>query len=184
MHLATDIILQFPFYGAIMGMMYLDGGLGSVLVNAITSVATAHTMPIFTFLSACLVNLFIPSQGGQFTVQGPLIVELQRPYPVLTWSTASMRLCWAMSVRTCFSLVCHPCPVRSWHEAERCMGLYGIYLRVLDWHHLSRPVFYPHVCLNETPHHELMLGTYPCCCTPLFEWQLAAGECSCCLVGA
>lgn len=27
MHLATDIILQFPFYGAIMGMMYLDGGL-------------------------------------------------------------------------------------------------------------------------------------------------------------
>ena len=52
MHLATDIILQFPFYGAIMGMMYLDGGLGSVLVNAITSVATAHTMPIFTFLSA------------------------------------------------------------------------------------------------------------------------------------
>ena len=81
MHLATDIILQFPFYGAIMGMMYLDGGLGSVLVNAITCVATAHTMPIFTFLSACLVNLFIPSQGGQFTVQGPLIVEAAKAIP-------------------------------------------------------------------------------------------------------
>ena len=75
LHLATDIIMQFPFYGAIMGMMYIEGGLGSVLISAITSVATAQTLPVFTFLSACLVNLFIPSQGGQFTVQGPLIVQ-------------------------------------------------------------------------------------------------------------
>lgn len=75
MHLATDVMLQFPFYGAIMGMMYVEGGLGSVIVNAIVSVANAQTMPIFSFLSASIVNLFIPSQGGQFTVQGPLIVE-------------------------------------------------------------------------------------------------------------
>lgn len=75
MHLATDVMLQFPFYGAIMGMMYIENGLGAALVNAIVSVANAQTMPIFSFLSACIVNLFIPSQGGQFTVQGPLIVE-------------------------------------------------------------------------------------------------------------
>ena len=75
LHLATDIIMQFPFYGAIMGMMYLEGGLGSVLITAITSIATARSLPVFTFLSACLVNCFIPSQGGQFTVQGPLIVQ-------------------------------------------------------------------------------------------------------------
>ena len=74
MHLATDVMLQFPFYGAIMGMMYIEGGLGGVLVNAMVSVANAQTLPIFSFLSACIVNLFIPSQGGQFTVQGPLIV--------------------------------------------------------------------------------------------------------------
>jgi short-chain fatty acids transporter len=81
MHLATDVMLQFPFYGAIMGMMYIDGGLGSVLINAMISVANAQTMPIFTFLSACVVNLFIPSQGGQFTVQGPLIVEAAKAIP-------------------------------------------------------------------------------------------------------
>ncbi|MFQ9389898.1 MAG: TIGR00366 family protein [Coprococcus sp.] len=80
-HLATDVILQFPFYGAIMGMMYVEGGLGSVIVNAIVSVATAQTMPIFSFLSACVVNLFIPSQGGQFTVQGPLIVQAAQSIP-------------------------------------------------------------------------------------------------------
>lgn len=75
MHLATDVMLQFPFYGAIMGMMYVENGLGTVLVNAICSVATAQSLPVFAFLSACVVNLFVPSQGGQFTVQGPLIVE-------------------------------------------------------------------------------------------------------------
>ena len=80
-HLATDVMLQFPFYGAIMQMMYLDGGLGSVLINAMVSVANAHTLPIFTFLSASLVNLFIPSQGGQFTVQGPLIIESIKAIP-------------------------------------------------------------------------------------------------------
>lgn len=74
MHLCTDVMLQFPFYGAIMGMMYIEGGLGEVLINGIVSIATARTLPIWSFLSACLVNLFIPSQGGQFTVQGPLIV--------------------------------------------------------------------------------------------------------------
>ncbi len=74
MHLATDVMLQFPFYGAIMNVMYLENGLGTVLINGIVSVANAQTLPIFTFLSACLVNLFVPSQGGQFTVQGPLIV--------------------------------------------------------------------------------------------------------------
>ena len=81
MHLATDVMLQFPFYGAIMGMMYLDGGLGSVLINAMVSVANAQTLPIFSFLSACIVNLFIPSQGGQFTVQGPLIVAAAKAIP-------------------------------------------------------------------------------------------------------
>ena len=75
MHLATDVMLQFPFYGAIMGMMYVENGLGAVLVNGMVSIATARTLPIFSFLSACIVNLFVPSQGGQFTVQGPLIVE-------------------------------------------------------------------------------------------------------------
>lgn len=75
MHLATDVMLQFPFYGAIMGMMYVENGLGAVLVNAMVSVATARTLPIFAFWSACIVNLFVPSQGGQFTVQGPLIVQ-------------------------------------------------------------------------------------------------------------
>ena len=45
------------------------------------SIANAQTLPIFSFLSACVTNLFIPSQGGQFTVQGPLIVEAAKAIP-------------------------------------------------------------------------------------------------------
>ena len=57
-----------------MGMMYVENGLGAVLINGMVSIANAQTLPIWSFLSACMVNLFVPSQGGQFTVQGPLIV--------------------------------------------------------------------------------------------------------------
>ena len=74
MKLACEIILQFPFYGGIMGIMQ-DSGLASIIVAGIVSIASAATLPIWSFISACVVNLFIPSQGGQFIVQGPLLLD-------------------------------------------------------------------------------------------------------------
>ena len=71
LHLATDIIMQFPFYGAIMGMMYIEGGLGSVLISAITSVATAQTLPVFTFLSALPGQPVHPLSGRSVHRAGP-----------------------------------------------------------------------------------------------------------------
>ena len=32
-------------------------------------------MPIFTLFSAGLVNIFVPSGGGQWAVQGPLVLQ-------------------------------------------------------------------------------------------------------------
>jgi short-chain fatty acids transporter len=72
--LATDVMIQFPFYGGISGMM-TDSGLGVVIVGGFTSMATAQTLPIFSYLSASIVNLFIPSQGGQWIVQGSIIMD-------------------------------------------------------------------------------------------------------------
>lgn len=74
MSLATDVMIQFPFYGGISGMM-ADSGLGQIIVGAFTSIATAQTLPLFSYLSASVVNLFIPSQGGQFIIQGPILME-------------------------------------------------------------------------------------------------------------
>lgn len=70
----SGILIQFPMYFGIMGIMA-----GSGMVNGISdffvSVSTTTTMPIFTFFSAGLVNVFVPSGGGQWAVQGPLVLE-------------------------------------------------------------------------------------------------------------
>jgi short-chain fatty acids transporter len=72
--LATDVMIQFPFYGGISGMM-ADSGLGQIIVGGFTSMATAQTLPLFSYYSASIVNLFIPSQGGQFIIQGPILID-------------------------------------------------------------------------------------------------------------
>ncbi|QGU94564.1 short-chain fatty acid transporter [Clostridium bovifaecis] len=74
MKLGTEIMIQFPFYGGIQGMMS-ESGFGQVVVGAILNVANAQNMPVWSYISASIVNLFIPSQGGQWIVQGPLLVD-------------------------------------------------------------------------------------------------------------
>lgn len=75
MVLSTDVMIQFPFYGAIMGMM-TSSGLGTMIINGMSGFTTAGNMPVVTYISACILNLFIPSQGGQIIVQGPIILPL------------------------------------------------------------------------------------------------------------
>lgn len=73
----AGIILQFPFYAGIMGMMTAANAngvsLAGIITEGILSISTVHTYPLFTFLSAALVNLFVPSAGGQFGVQAPIM---------------------------------------------------------------------------------------------------------------
>lgn len=71
---STGIILQFPFYAGIMGMMTLSGLVG-VFANAIISISTPETFPLASMFSAAFVNFFVPSAGGQWAVQGPILVE-------------------------------------------------------------------------------------------------------------
>lgn len=70
----AGIILQFPLYGGIIGMM-IASGLVEQLANWITRVSTPGTLPLFTFLSAALLNLAIPSGGGQWGIQGPIALQ-------------------------------------------------------------------------------------------------------------
>ena len=68
------IILQYPFYAGIMGMM-ADTGLINVVADGITKISTSETLGFYSFLSGGLVNMFIPSGGGQWAVQGPVMIE-------------------------------------------------------------------------------------------------------------
>ncbi len=74
MRSASEVMLQFPFYGGIMGMM-MASGLGKVLADILIRIASQDTIYMYSFLSAAFVNLFIPSQGGQWIVQGPILME-------------------------------------------------------------------------------------------------------------
>ncbi|MCA9656179.1 MAG: short-chain fatty acid transporter [Myxococcales bacterium] len=69
----TGIILQFPLYGGIMGMMG-GAGLSSALSRWFAE-AGAGAFTVVGFLAAGLLNLFVPSGGGQWAVQGPILVE-------------------------------------------------------------------------------------------------------------
>ena len=70
----SGILIQFPLYFGIMGIIQ-ESGLASLIATTMTYAANDFMLPIYTFLSAAVVNMFIPSGGGQWQVQGPIIVE-------------------------------------------------------------------------------------------------------------
>ena len=70
----SGILIQFPLYFGIMGIMS-SSGMVTQISAFFVSISTATTLPIFTFFSAGLVNIFVPSGGGQWVVQGPIVVE-------------------------------------------------------------------------------------------------------------
>ena len=71
---ATGILIQFPLYFGIMGLMS-GSGLVTSISESMSNFASANTLPILTFFNAGLVNVFVPSGGGQWAIQGPIILE-------------------------------------------------------------------------------------------------------------
>ena len=71
---ASGILIQFPLYFGIMGIMN-HSGMVEIMSAFFVSISNETTFPIFTFISAGIVNVFVPSGGGQWAVQGPIIIE-------------------------------------------------------------------------------------------------------------
>ena len=70
----AGIIFLFPLYAALMGVMK-QSGLGADIAQFFVRIASVETLPVLTFLSAGIVNIFIPSGGGQWVVQGPIALK-------------------------------------------------------------------------------------------------------------
>jgi len=68
------IALQFPLYGGIMGIM-VGTGLAAVVANGFVAISNAQTFYMMQFWGAGLINMFVPSGGGQWVVQGPITIE-------------------------------------------------------------------------------------------------------------
>ncbi|MFT5951914.1 MAG: short-chain fatty acids transporter [Bacteroidia bacterium] len=71
---SSGILIQFPLYFGILALMQ-SGGLIELVSNWFIEVSNTATLPLFTFFSAGLVNIFVPSGGGQWAIQGPIILE-------------------------------------------------------------------------------------------------------------
>ncbi len=74
---ASGIILQFPFYAGIMGIITGVGAsgicMGTVIANACINISNPTTYPLLTFLCAALLNMFVPSGGGHWAIQAPIM---------------------------------------------------------------------------------------------------------------
>lgn len=69
----AGIVIQFPFYAGIMAIM-TQSGLAQSMSEWFVSISSAATLPFWTFISAGIVNLFVPSGGGQWAVQAPVML--------------------------------------------------------------------------------------------------------------
>jgi short-chain fatty acids transporter len=67
------ILLQFPLYGGIMGIM-TGTGLAAAISQAFVAFSTADTLPFWSFVSSNIISLFVPSGGGHWAVQGPFMI--------------------------------------------------------------------------------------------------------------
>nr|WP_111301926.1 short-chain fatty acid transporter [Paracoccus saliphilus] len=69
----AGIVIQFPFYAGIMAIM-VESGLAASLSEWFVSISTAQTLPFWSFIAAGIVNIFVPSGGGQWAVQAPVML--------------------------------------------------------------------------------------------------------------
>ena len=94
---AGGIILQFPFYAGIQGMMVTVGSNGVSLASAISTafvnISTPRTFPVLCYLAAGIVNFFVPPGGGQWAVQGPIMMPAGLELGV-TPAVTAMGIAW------------------------------------------------------------------------------------------
>jgi short-chain fatty acids transporter len=68
-----SLVLQYPLYGGIMGIMTTTG-LAGVISQLFLAFSIGRTLPFWTYVSSLTITLFIPSGGGHWAVQGPFVL--------------------------------------------------------------------------------------------------------------
>ena len=71
---AAGIILLFPFFAGIQGIMS-GSGLAELLAEQLVAVASPATFPVVAWLTGAVINLFVPSGGGEWIVVGPSVLR-------------------------------------------------------------------------------------------------------------
>ncbi len=71
---AGPLLLAYPLYGGILGLIR-DTGLADWFAQLFVSFSSAHTLPFWSYISSNVITLFVPSGGGHWAVQGPVMVK-------------------------------------------------------------------------------------------------------------
>lgn len=98
---AGGIILQFPFYAGIMGIME-GSGLVHLISNWLLAHATYKSFELFCYFSSLIISIFVPSAGGHWAVQAPFMLPAANTLGVEPWKVA-MGVAWGESI---WNVVC------------------------------------------------------------------------------
>ncbi|SHI55948.1 short-chain fatty acids transporter [Dethiosulfatibacter aminovorans DSM 17477] len=91
-NVTSGIMIQFPIYAGIMAMMKTSG-LAAMMSQWFVSVSTQDSFPLTSLLSASIVNIFVPSGGGQWAIQAPIMMPAAADLGVDTAKTI-MAIAW------------------------------------------------------------------------------------------
>jgi short-chain fatty acids transporter len=72
--LLAGIVLQFPFYAGMYGVIQ-GTGLAQILGDAIARLATPGSLPLWLYWYSGLVNYFVPSGGSKWAIEAPYLVD-------------------------------------------------------------------------------------------------------------
>jgi len=70
---AWGIILQFPFYAGIFGLMQ-NTGLGRWIGDLFAEFASRGTYPFVVYVYSAVMNLFVPSAGSKWLIEAPFLI--------------------------------------------------------------------------------------------------------------
>ena len=98
---AAGIILQYPFYAGIMGIMQ-GSGLVFWISDLLLKASTYDTFELYCYFSSLIISVFVPSAGGHWVVQAPFMLPAAAKLGVEPWKVA-MGVAWGESI---WNVVC------------------------------------------------------------------------------
>lgn len=93
--LLSGVVLQFPFYAGMYGVI-LGTGLAEIVGEAIAATANPETLPVWLYWYSGIVNYFVPSGGSKWAIEAPYLVDaatrlgVSTPHVVMAYAWGDM----------------------------------------------------------------------------------------------
>ncbi|GAA2356477.1 TIGR00366 family protein [Nonomuraea africana] len=71
---ASGVLLQFPFYGGIFGMIAFTG-LTKTIAGWMVNASNQFLFPAFVAVYSCVLGIFVPSGGSKWVIEAPYVLD-------------------------------------------------------------------------------------------------------------